>query len=170
MNLFLVFALQSKDDIVRPEDDIVGKWVLLFAAVILVLLLVIYTYRRLRRHFAVRKQWMKTEATIESGFGAETNVPDPYLGPHYFWQPALQYTYQVGRESYSGCFLLDRIINSPEHAKGATREWLNLKIVVRYNPANPQESVFLEQDGAPPGSRSMSVDAPLSDLVTLSLK
>ena len=159
MNLFLVFAFQR-------EDDIVGKWVLLFAAVILVLLLVIYTYRRLRRHFAVRKQWTKAEATIKSGFSADVRDDDADGEDSFGWKPALQYFYQAAGEHYSGCFVLDRIFYSPDDARDAAQEWVDRKIFIRYNPANPEESAFLEQDGAPDGSHSLNRESPLSDLVT----
>lgn len=164
MDLFLVFALR--------EDDMVGKWVLLILSVTIGFLLVLYAYRRARLYFAVKKKWMKTEATIKSGFGADLRDygDDDAPADSFGWNPALQYFYQVAGEHYSGFFLLDRIFDSPDYAKDAAQEWMERKILIRYNPANPQESTFLEQDGAPPGSRSMSLDAPLSDLVTLSLK
>lgn len=129
----------------------------------------LYRYRRVRLHLAPRK-WKKIEAVVRGGFGTDIRDDDAEIEDSFGWKPGLQYSYAVAGDHYSGYFLLDRIFYSPEYAKDATQEWMNRKIFIRYNPANPQESAFLEQDGAPPGSRSMSVEAPPSDLVSLPLK
>lgn len=162
MIVFLAFAFQR-------EYDTAGNWVILITVVFLVFMLARSVYRRVRLQLVPRK-WKKTEAIVQQGFGAVVIVPDLYLGSHYFWKPALHYTYQVEKETCSGYFTLDRTFDSPEQTRGAAREWLNQKIVIRYNPANPQESVFFLQDGAPPGSEHLRNDVPPSNLVPLSLK
>lgn len=150
------------------EADITGKFVLLMIAFGIISVFMFYTYRRLRLHFAMTK-WRRAEATICGGFGYDLRDDDDDAGKEHFfgWNPGLQYSYQVAGEHHSGYFLLDHVFYSPEYARDATQEWIKRRIFIRYNPANPEESAFLEEDGAPPDSRSMSMDGPPSNLVTL---
>ena len=104
-----------------------------------------------------------TEATLESEYAAAV--------ANNAWKPALQYSYQVAGEFYSGYFVLGEVFSSREDASAAARPWLEKKIFVRYNPARPHESAFLRDDGAPQGSRSLGDQPPASsDTITLSLK
>ena len=151
------------------DADITGKFVLLMMGFGIVCVFAFYARRWWRPQFMMKK-WTKTGAMINTGFDYDLRDDEAARENFFGWKPGLQYSYQVAGEQYSGYFLLDNIFYSPEDARDATQEWINRKIFIRYNPGNPEESAFLEQDGAPPDSRSMSIDGPPSDLFTLSLK
>ena len=106
--------------------------------------------------------WTMTEATIEREYAA--------AAANNAWKPALQYSYQVAGQFYSGYFILAGAFISREEASAAARPWREKKIFVRYNPERLHESAFLRADGAPPGSRSLGDQPPpSSDMITLSL-
>jgi hypothetical protein len=139
-----------------------------------------FGYRRLRMRLSGSK-WPMTAATIQSEFasnavnaGVATVLHGGMAGAaarQYAWKAVLQYSYQVAGEFYSGYFLLGDIYSSSERASEAARPWVDRKIFVRYNPRNPDESVFRQADGAPQGSRSLgNQPPPSSDMITLSLK
>ena len=141
--------------------------------------LLVAGYRYWRLRFGAPK-WTLVEGRIQSGYAANMNNAGlSVLGgaTHVAaahktgWRAALQYSYQVAGEFYSGYFLLGPSYYSPETAKAATQDWVDRTILVRYNPSKPHQSAFLPVDGAPKGSRSYSDQPPpSSDLISLSLK
>jgi hypothetical protein len=121
-----------------------------------------FGYRRWRMRYGSAR-WTLTEATISGGLAAAA-------GSNLF-HAGLQYSYRTAGEFYSGYFMVGGVFTSRKDASAAARPWLEKKIFVRYNPARPQESAFLRDDGAPRGSRSFGDQPPASsDMITLSLK
>jgi hypothetical protein len=62
---------------------------------------------------------------------------------------ALEYSYRAGGEFHAGAYFLPETYSEGDVASDAERAWAGRKIVVRYNPDKPAQSVFLQEDGAP---------------------
>jgi len=125
-------------------------------------------YRRWRLGYG-SSRWTMVDAIIQSEFVSAPYSPGPNAAvggavasaaASRLCKAVIQYSYQVAGEFYSGYFMLAGTFSSSEDASAAVRPWLHRKIVVRYNPALPQESAFLPNDGAPAGSRSLGNQPP----------
>jgi Protein of unknown function (DUF3592) len=58
----------------------------------------------------------------------------------------LLYSYEVDGQFYSGEHPLKRRVRSTDHAEKIATPWLHQKVVIRFNPQRPDQSVFLERD------------------------
>jgi hypothetical protein len=84
-------------------------------------------------------------ALSRNGWGLEEDDDEYY--PRF--AVALEYSYHADGELYSGVYFLPDTYTEGDLASEAERAWTGRKIVVRYDPDNPAQSVFLEEDGAP---------------------
>jgi hypothetical protein len=123
--------------------------------------LLVHLARQFRRWYvALRAEsWPKTNALVSgsyeldenqsvlsrNGWGLEEDDNEYY--PRF--AVALEYSYHADGELYSGTYFLPGTYTEGDLASEAERAWVGRKIVVRYNPDKPTQSVFLEEDGAP---------------------
>jgi hypothetical protein len=126
-----------------------------------VVYLVVYIARLIRRWYtAVRAEsWPAVDAAVNSSYELDENQSvlslngwgDEEDDDEYYprWTIAIQYSYQADGEFYAGTFFLPKTYSDGDLASAEERAWAGRKIVVRYNPAKPMQSFFLEQDGAP---------------------
>jgi hypothetical protein len=61
--------------------------------------------------------------------------------PRYY--PAILYSYQVNGQFYSGESQLNRSSLDADDAMEMAQPWLHRKILVHYNPKNPDKSIYL---------------------------
>lgn len=94
-----------------------------------------------RRTDSRAKRWPMANANIQSSY----EINDGGRG----WITCLEYTYEANAEFYSGTYWLPGRCTQDYLAAEKAKKWLHQKIVVRYNPAKPEESAFLVEDGAP---------------------
>lgn len=116
---------------------------------------------RRRRASARAENWTRVDAAVTSSYELDENdrVDSPNIINTYLegdkaeyvacWVSAIQYTYHVNGEIYAGTYFLPQTSPDGHLAAEAGRRWVGRKIVVRVNPDSPEESFFLEQDGAP---------------------
>jgi hypothetical protein len=157
--------------------------VLFVLAPLLAVSLSVYLYRWRRRwSVASRAQnWPRADGIVNSSYDLDENATA--LSPQNWrseedddrdyeprWSTAIQYTYHVSGEIYSGTYFLPATSSDGHIAAESGRAWLGKKIVVRYNPAKPDESVFLEQDGAPGKPHIPRLVSDRPQFTTLSLK
>ena len=134
----------------------------------------------LYRHISRRKaafRWPLIDATIQSEFVSELTNAAVGMGvvgavaSRMLCNAVLQYTYSVAGEFYSGYIIFGGPYGSREEAAASARPWIGKKVSVRYNPAQPNQSALLHEDGAPPGMRGLGENPPASSaVITLSLK
>ena len=67
---------------------------------------------------------------------------------NYF--PALLYSYQVNGEFYSGQHQFSESRRNSDDALELAAPWVKKRIFVRYQPNDPQQSVYLPKDPFPP--------------------
>jgi hypothetical protein len=90
------------------------------------------------------------DSPIESDFETDDDDYRARLAAyHARFAVAIEYTYRVAGEVYTGAYFLPETYTDGSLAGDAQRSWAERKIVVRYNPSNPAQSVFLVKDGAP---------------------
>lgn len=65
------------------------------------------------------------------------------------WIVGLRYSYHADGTIYGGTYLLPLAYANPGSACKEGRKWTGRRIKVRYNPRQPEQSLFLEEDGAP---------------------
>jgi len=139
-----------------------------------------FLYRHIRRRKAAFG-WPLIEATIQSEFASELTNPAVgmavvgavagSLASRMLCNAVLQYTYSVAGEFYSGYIIFGGPYGSREEAAASARPWIGKKVSIRYNPAQPNQSALLHEDGAPPGMRGLGENPPASSaVITLSLK
>src|SRR5215831_7330525 len=137
-----------------------------------VVYLVVHLARRIRRWYlaARAKNWTATDAWVSGSYQLDesqgllslqgwTNgyeAGDIYYGEKQDEADyrarlavAIEYTYHADGEVRSGTYLLPYMFKEGDTASKAEKAWVGRRIVVRYNPTRPEQSFFLEQDGAP---------------------
>jgi hypothetical protein len=102
------------------------------------------------------ESWPTAEARIESFYIVRNTSNRRYSGGFYL--PVLQYSYTVQDERCSGEFNLGVFEADRDSANEVGKKWVGENIRIRYKPSSPQESIWLEQDGAPPRLRSSAPD------------
>jgi hypothetical protein len=127
----------------------------------LVFVAVLYLTRLARQRFreSQARNWTPVDATVNSSYEVDENsslaspnaLASQESNAEYVacWATAIQYTYHANGEIYAGTYFLPGTWSDGHLAAEAGRAWVGRKIVVRYNPVLPEQSVFLEQDGAP---------------------
>jgi hypothetical protein len=65
------------------------------------------------------------------------------------WLAGIRFSYKVAGNVYSGKYLLPAGYAGYELAAKDGSAWVGKRIKVRYNPAKPEHSAFLQEDGAP---------------------
>jgi hypothetical protein len=124
----------------------------------------VYIARRIRRwHICGAAQsWPTADAKVISSFQIDENQvafstnswsdDDPLDENDDYsarWAVAIQYTYQIGDEHYSGDYFLPETYTAGDLAADAANAWTDKIITVRYKQSNPKKSFFLVEDGAP---------------------
>jgi hypothetical protein len=147
----------------RANEDINMLIPVIIVALVGVVGLGIYDYVRRRSEIS---KGITIEATIQNGHAVTS--PEPiYLDDTVLfstsWKSALLYSYDVAGEAYSCYFLLQPNYKTREEALEATREWMDRKIKIRYNPEKPYESAVVQPDGTLIQSRSVSQSPPSSN-------
>lgn len=156
--------------ILDASSDAITGMAIIFWVVVLVGIL-LRVFRRMHTPFGA-SHWTLTQAIVQSGFTATREDTDlvPSRNNQAGVRLVLQYSYSAAGEYYSGYLLLKQLYRSRERAMEEFAEWKGRPLMVRYNPEQPQRSVCLRQDGAPPNSSSLGDVAPNSiDLVSLPL-
>jgi hypothetical protein len=96
--------------------------------------------------------------TYEAPYKAPVrNLPemvDVYDGDHGNdpskpWIVGLRYSYQVQGNIYAGTYFLPLAYANSGSACKASRLWAGKHLKIRYNPEHPEQSVFLQEGGAP---------------------
>jgi hypothetical protein len=135
-----------------------------------------FLYRHIRRRKAAF-QWPLIEATIQSEFVSELTNAAVGMGvagavaSRMLCNAVLQYSYIVAGEFYAGYIIFGGPYGSREEAAASARPWIGKKVSIRYNPAQPNQSALLHEDGAPAGMRGLGENPPASSaVITLSLK
>lgn len=156
--------------------DVYIPFVLILAAPSFAFLMLRYLARRSRSDHMRRNavSWPSAQAVVNSSFEMNTrseNIADKGNDPEYvhYWVTAIQYAYKVNGEFYAGTYFLPRIYKDSGVATDAGRFWIDKKIVIRYQPSNPNQLCFLESDGAP-GKPYIPTRADRPAFTTLSLK
>ena len=163
-----------------PEFEFGGALIALVPAAIIVMSVYAWRWRQRRSLFSRAQSWPAADATVNSSYELDENAgvlsrnafTADYENVNYvaLWSTAIQYSYHVNGDVYAGTYFLPTTSDDGHIAAEAGRAWVGRNIAVRYNPDDPEESVFLEQDGAPGPSRiSRQVDDK-PQLTTLSLK
>jgi uncharacterized protein DUF3592 len=123
--------------------------------------LLVYMARRIRRWYigGRAESWPAADAAVSGSYEIDENQSalsrngwgDERSDGEYYprWSVAIQYSYQADGESYAGTYFLPQTYSDGVLASEAERAWVGKQIVVRYNPSRPDQSFFLEQDGAP---------------------
>lgn len=126
-----------------------------------VVYLAVHVSRRIRRWrlYSRAESWPSADATVNSSYELDENETafsvngwEEDLEPRDYkarWSVALDYTYRVESELFSGTYFLPGTYEEGDVASAAGKAWVGRKIVVRFNPDQPAESCFLLQDGAP---------------------
>ena len=126
-----------------------------------VVYLVVYAGRLIRRWYLASQaeNWPTTDARVIGTYEIDENESALSRngwdddGARAIYRPryaiAIQYSYHADGELYSGAYFLPETHVSGSRASKAEQAWKDRKIVVRYNPSKPEQSVFLIQDGAP---------------------
>jgi len=65
------------------------------------------------------------------------------------WLAGIRFSYKVEGNVYCGKYMLPAAYASYEHAAKDSGPWVGKRIKVRYDPAAPEQSAFLQEDGAP---------------------
>jgi hypothetical protein len=65
------------------------------------------------------------------------------------WLAGIRFSCKVEGNVYFGKYLLPAAYANYEPAAQGGRAWVGKRIKVRYNPAKPEQSAFLQEDGAP---------------------
>jgi hypothetical protein len=126
-----------------------------------VVYLLLYLARRVRRWYLTGRaeNWPRANGLVTGSYELDEN--QSALSPNgwgdesddYEYYPlfavAIQYSYRVEGNLHAGTYFLPQTFTEGDLASEAERAWDGKTIVVRYNPAKPSQSVFLEIDGAP---------------------
>jgi hypothetical protein len=163
-----------------PEFEIPGVLIALVPAATIALSVYGWRWRQRRSLFFRAQSWPAADAIVNSSYELDEN--SGVLSPNTFtadyddvkyiplWCTAIQYSYRVNGDLYAGTYFLPTTTDDGHIAAEAGRAWVGRNIAVRYNPDDPEESVFLEQDGAPGKSRISRLVSDRPQLTTLSLK
>lgn len=65
------------------------------------------------------------------------------------WLAGIRFTYEVQGSVYTGSYLLPSAYAGYDFAAKDAGAWMGKRITVRYNPEKPEQSAFLQEDGAP---------------------
>ena len=130
-------------------------------------------YRRQRLQQRARN-WPAVEAIVHKSFELNESSRNTADGSKtelvHTWATAIQYSYQVDGEFYAGTYFLPNTYRDSCIATERGKAWIGDKITIRYNPSNPEESFFLESDGAPGKPHIPRSRADRPQVTTLSLK
>jgi hypothetical protein len=115
--------------------------------------------------------WPEAEARV-TGWRPQRLAPrEPnfYLGQ---WSVVVEYVFEAQGAFFSGAFCLGQWVQSEEECSLLAAPWLNRKIRIRYAPKDPAKSIFLESDGAPPGTLPSELQSQHDpqEPITLALK
>jgi hypothetical protein len=147
----------------------------------------VYAARWFRRRSMKSKaqDWTRVDATVHNSYEIDENASassastwmqldnldnenkDEYVSR---WAVAIEYTYQVAGEIYSGRYFLPVTYTDGHLASEAGRAWVGKSIIVRFNPHHAERSVFLVEDGAPGEPHIPTTLSERPHLTTLSLK
>jgi hypothetical protein len=102
------------------------------------------------------RNWPRANATVETYYALSTGS-----GGDNAFAPVLGYYYEVKGEAYS-CSVCLMSYGGPSaaDAEESGKSWVGAKIVIRYNPEKPEESAYIEADGAPPGAHNYADQPP----------
>ena len=163
-----------------PEFELPGVLIAIVPAATIALSVYGWRWRQRRSLFFRAQSWPVTDAIVISSYELDENSGvlsrNVFSGgdenAEYFplWSTAIQYSYRVNGDLYAGTYFLPTTSDDGHIAAEAGRAWLGRNIAVRYNPDNAEESIFLEQDGAPGKSRISRLVSDRPQLTTLSLK
>lgn len=165
---------------IAPEFEFAAVLIAIVPAAIIIA--IVYTWRwRYRRNLRDRAQsWPAADATVITSYELDENAGvfsrnvfsggDENATYYPLWATAIRYAYYVDNDAYSGTYFLPGATDDGHIAAAVGRTWVGKTIVVRYNPDKPEESVFLEKDGAPGPSRVSRQLADEPQLTTLSLR
>jgi hypothetical protein len=163
-----------------PEFELPGVLIALVPAATIALSVYAWRWRQRRSLFSRAQSWPAADAIVNSSYELDENsgvlsrntFTADYDNVEYIplWSTAIQYSYHVNGEVYAGTYFLPTTSDDGHIAAEAGRAWVGRNIAVRYNPDEPEESVFLEQDGAPGKSRISRLVSDRPQLTTLSLK
>jgi uncharacterized protein DUF3592 len=125
----------------------------------------VHMARRIQRwHYsAAARDWLTVEATVVSSFQVDENQVvfstnswgtedlnyDDANRYSARWAVAIEYSYQIENERYSGTYFLPQTYSEGDVAADAANAWTGKTITVRYSRRNPKKSFFLVEDGAP---------------------
>ena len=105
------------------------------------------------------RTWVKlVEAWFLLVFGERANlerisVDDDGRDCSLPWIVGLRYSYNANGNSHVGSYFLPPAFADSGKASDEGKAWTGKRISIRYNPNKPDQSVFLQADGAPGKSR-----------------
>jgi hypothetical protein len=85
--------------------------------------------------------WPTVSCAVES-VCADASQGSARYGPAF--AGAILYSYKINGEYYSGQYYLPGRYSTAEDAQNQISNWIGKTIQVHYNPADPQESYFLD--------------------------
>jgi hypothetical protein len=154
------------------DRDPAFDWIALAFYAILLLGIIFKIARRFNTTVG-SSTWTLTQAVVRGGYPSYakyTNTVNTRYN-EFDYRLVLQYSYTVAGEYYSGYLLFKQRHRTQDGAMAAFAGWKDRPLMVRYDPAHPQRSVCLRDDGAPADTRSLGDQPPPSvDLVSLSLE
>jgi hypothetical protein len=117
-------------------------------------------YEQPRRHVLAPPEMPDMVDIYDDDDGNDSSQP---------WISGLHYSYYAEGTAYSGTYLLPLAHEDSGSASQAGQSWVGKQISVRYNPDRPEQSLFLESDGAPGKPRIPSGWSSEPYLTSLSL-
>ncbi|HEY6971376.1 MAG TPA: DUF3592 domain-containing protein [Candidatus Angelobacter sp.] len=169
-----------------PDRDKLRILLFPFALIVVVLMAIVYLvlhlwrWSRQRSRMARAEAWPVTDAKVESSYELDESSTklrtllgylkfgheeDAHQHDPEAWTVGICYYYRVSGGIYAGTYFLPKSYRQSRRASEAGKVWVGKKIRVRYHPDKPEQSMFLESDGAPGRSR-IPVSATSSPYVT----
>jgi hypothetical protein len=144
---------------------------------------------RLRSRQSKARNWTRVDATVHNSYQIDENAGATSLGTWMQfwmrfdslrndnrdayvsrWAVAIEYTYRFDGEMHSGTYFLPLTYTDGHVATEAGRAWVGKSIIARSNPHQPEQSIFLVEDGAPGEPHIPVTISDRPHLTTLSLK
>jgi hypothetical protein len=119
------------------------------------------------------QNWPSAEATVENWRPQQLAfLPScsPKSDDLSQWSAILEYVFEAQGEYFAGEFCLAQWVENEEGCETLAARWLKKKVLIRYKPDDPNKSIFLESDGAPPGALPPNLQSvqPRDRLIDLS--
>jgi hypothetical protein len=146
---------------------------LTIAAIVAVIVFFIRLQKKRYISIAEAQNWPSAEATVESWHAQQLAFlpsSSPKNDDLWQWSAILEYVFEAQGEYFAGSFCLAQWVENEEGCETLAARWLKQKIRIRYKPEDPQKSIFLESDGAPPGALPPELQTiqPRNNLIDLS--